>query len=92
MGYLGSVLLGWMRFGWKVMDPVDPVDPVQSSVRPQNERQYNDFGTFCRNWGAVFDPNLKKLKENQYWNFCPKWTLTQKIPPPKVEVFEENLL
>ena len=35
---------------------------------------------------------LKKLEENQYWDFCPKWTLTQKIPPPKVEVFEENLL
>ena len=35
---------------------------------------------------------LKKPEENQYWNFCPKWTLTQKIPPPKVEVFEENLL
>ena len=63
------------------VDPLDPVDPVQSSVRLQNERQYNDFGTFCRNWGAVFDPNLRKPEENQYWNFCPKWTLTQKIPP-----------
>ena len=71
---------------------MDPVDPLQSSVRPQNERQYNDFDTFWRNWGAVFDPNLKKTEENQYWIFCPKWTLTQKIPPPKVEVFEENLL
>ena len=61
-------------------------------LKPQNERQYNDFGTFCRNWGAVFDPNLKKLEENQYWNFCPKWTLTQNFSPPKVEAFEENLL
>ena len=26
---------------------------------------------------------LKKFEENQYWIFCPKWTLTQKIPPPK---------
>ena len=73
-------------------DPLDRLDPLQSSVKPQTERQYDDYGTFGRNWGAVFDPNLKKPEENQYWNFCPKWTLTQKIPPPKVEVFEENLL
>ena len=82
-----------LRFRGKVVDPLDLVDPLQSSVRPQNERQYNDFGTFCRNWGAVFDPNLKKLEENQYWNFCPKLEpRPQKSPPPKVEVFEENLL
>ena len=26
---------------------------------------------------------LKKHEENQYWIFCPKWTLTPKNPPPK---------
>ena len=71
--------------------PVERVNPVQNSVRPQNERQYNDFGTFCRNWGAVFDLNLKKPEENQYWNFCPKWTLTQKIPPPPKSRFLKKI-
>ena len=61
-------------------DPVDPLDPLQNSVRPQNERQYNDFGTFCRNWGAVFDPNLKKIEKNQA---LEARTLTQKYHPQK---------
>ena len=42
--------------------------------------------------GAVFDPNLKKLEENQYWIFLPKVDLDPKNPPPKVKVFEANLL
>ena len=39
------------------LDPLDPVDPVQSSVRLSNTVFYNDFGTFCRNWGPIFGPN-----------------------------------
>ena len=69
------------RFRWKV---VDPLDPVQNSVRPQNERQYNDFRTFCRNWGAVFDPNLKKTWGKSLLDFFAQsgpWP--QKSPPPK---------
>ena len=39
------------------LDPVDPVDPLQNSVRPQNGRQYNDFGTFCWNCGPILGSN-----------------------------------
>ena len=38
------------------VDPVNPVNPVQSSGRLKNHLFYNDFGTFCRNWGPIFDP------------------------------------
>ena len=36
------------------VDPLDPVNPVQSSGRLKNHLFYNDFGTFCRNWGPIF--------------------------------------
>ena len=55
------------------------MDPVQNSVRLSNTVFYNDFGTFCRNWGPIFRPqplktqgksmflasNLEKPKENR---------------------------
>ena len=37
--------------------PVDPVDPAQSSVRISNTVFYNDFCTFCRNWGPILPKN-----------------------------------
>ena len=47
------------------VDPEDPVDPEQNSVRPQNGRQYNDFGTFSRTMGTDFQENhSKNPKEN----------------------------
>ena len=39
------------------LDPLDPLDPLQNSVRLQKHCFYNDFGTFCRNWGPIFGPN-----------------------------------
>ena len=54
----GSVLLGLTPFPVDPVDPVDPLDPVESSWRPKNELQYNEFGTFCRNLGSIFRYNL----------------------------------
>ena len=31
-----------------------PLDPLQNSTRLSNAVFYNDFGTFCRNWGPSF--------------------------------------
>ena len=37
--------------------PVDRADPLQNSGRPQNGRQYHDFGTFSRKIGTHFQEN-----------------------------------
>ena len=57
MGYLGSVLLGWMRF-WFFRFKV--VDPVQNSETLILKHPSRSFGTFSRKIGTHFDPNLQK--------------------------------
>ena len=42
------------------VDSEDSEDPVQNSVRLSNAMFYNDFGTFCRNWGPIFRPQPLK--------------------------------
>jgi len=57
VGNLGSALLSWMRFRFKVVDPLDLLDPLQNSRRPILKHPSDSFGTFGRNMGFHFEPN-----------------------------------
>ena len=43
--------------GPDVAFPLDPVDPLQNSVRLSSAGFYNEFSTFSRNWGSIFQSN-----------------------------------